>query len=440
VAQVTVFEGPLDTLSIDTAATDKAFTGDCLDGWSRPGAHNLSTPVHRGKRTGDLIRVILDAIGWPDTAETRSIDWGATTVPYWWLEGVDARTAVTDLVHSEGPPSIAWVQNGCFYFRDRHHRVTLNNSLTSQGTYTHTIPAGPIGTDHKILKNAFHYDHGLDYIINSATLEVAPWVPQPRQTVWSTTDPIVLGGGESVTFVIRADNAFIDLQTPSALVQMDNGELSRDYIIGTGSIASFGLSRTSGQSAYLTITAGGGGVYLENGIKVRGSPLQPGAARQFTATDPASQATYGDKDWDGTAPWAHYYDAQALVSRVVAVYASPQPSVTFEVEARLGSNTLTRILGTAVSDRITVRNDEMGLAADFHVEQGTHTVQSMGVRHRMTIGAQVVEPTQAANAFTFDVSGKGFGQGQFSLDSGLNPATMMRFDTGPGFDTGVFSV
>jgi hypothetical protein len=440
VAQVVVFEGPLESFTIDTTASDRAFDGTALDGWTRPGSSQLSTAVYQGKRTGDLIGIILDAIGWP--ADKRSLDAGATVVPYWWAEGVEANTAVTDLVHSEGVPAIGYVRNGTFVFRDRHHRVTRTTSLTSQGTYTHIQPAGPIGTDHKILKRSFHYDHGLDYIINSASLEVTPRLPTDRGVVWSSDSPIALGANASVVLVIRTDDPFIDLQVPSAAVTYldDGGVLTADYRVAAGS-ATITLSRTSGQSAFLTITAGGSGVFLDTGIKVRGTALKQGSPQIVSASDAYSQQRHGVKDWDGAAPWAGPHDAQAIVGQVVAIYSQPMPSVTFDVDGVLGSGTLTRILATDVSDRITVRSDEMGLNADFTVERVDHEIRQLGVRHVCTIGAQLAEPTQASVPFMFDVAGQGFNAGQFTLDVGNNPTTMFRFDTaGQGFNAGVFAV
>lgn len=602
---VAVFQGPIDTLDVDPNAAAKDFTASCADGWGKPADTKLSTTVYQGLRTGELIGVVLDAIGWP--ADKRSLDWGATQVPYWWLEDVDAASAINDLVHSEGPPAATWVQNGVFYFRDRHHRVTQPSSLTSQGIHTHTIPAGtgpgatvsllpgtfetageaanwaptsatfvqssaqarsgafsglltvtgtpvqafvrpssafsapvrpgvqyrllcsvrspsalssvspaidwfdaglnyittsnpggaalaantwvdydytsasvaPVGTiappgaawaaygptvggspaagtqlfadnvsllvagnsNHKILAGSFQYQHGLDRIINSATLEVAPWQPDVPQVVWSITDPIALNANETTTLVISSDTPFIDLQVPTqSFTYLDDGIFRSDYSLASGSISSITLSRTSGQSALLTITAGVGGAFLDQGINVRGRPLKQGAARQFTAVDPASQATYGNADWGGSAPWAHLYDAQAIVNRVVSIYSQPQPSVTFDIEGALSAQTLSRILHTQISDRITVRNDELGLNADFFVEKITHTIRRLGARHVLTVGAQVVQPYQAALPFMFDVSGQGFDQGQFSLDAANNPATMFRFDvSGQGFSQGVFA-
>lgn len=437
-----LFQGPTTApMNVDTTRKELAVT--CSDGWGKPGDTKLSTTVYQGNRTGDLINVILDAIGWP--AAARSVDPGVTFVPYWWVEGVDASTAVTDLIHSEGPPAIAYVQNGVFVFRDRHHRVTQTASLTSQGTYTHTIPAGAVPGDYKILTGSFGYDNGLDRIVNSATLEVTPRIPANPAVVWSTDDSIALGANESRVFMIRPDDPFINLQTPSVtgqFVQDQDGTTSYlpDYVLGSGSV-SFGLSRTSGQSAFLTITAGGSGCSLPQGLRVRGTPLIAGATRQFTTSDTVSQKKYGNADWDGAAPWAGYYDADAIVDHVVSLYAQHQPSVTFDVDGAVSPATLARILTTQISDRITVRNDENFVNGDYSVEQLTHTIRGLGRRHLLTIGAQVVEPVQAANQFTFDVAGKGFNDGQFALDSANNPATMFRFDVvGKGFNDGAFSV
>jgi hypothetical protein len=429
----TVFNGPIDDLDVDPNASAKDFTAVCSDGWGKPGDTKLSTPVLQGQRTGKLVQTILDAIGWPSGNAYRSIDWGVTVVPFWWEEGTDASTAIAKIVHSEGPPAIAYVQNGKFFFRDRHHRVANPESLTSLGTYTHTIPAGAVGGDHKILRGSFRYNHGLKNIVNTATIEVTPRAPGPEVVVWSIDGALMLGSGEVRTFELRTDDPFINMQTP------DN---TLDYTLDSGSV-SWSLDRDSGQSATLTMTGGGGGTAISTGLRIRATPLTAGPVQKFSASNPASQATFGTNDWAGEAPWAYYYDAQVVCDRVVGIYSQPSPSISFDVDGVLGAATLTRILGTAVSDRITVRNDELGLNADFMVEQITHTVTKMGVRHVQTIGAQIAEPYQAEDPFVFDTATplvNGFGNGRFALDVGYNPVTMFRFDVaGVGFDQGVFA-
>lgn len=637
----TLFLGPMDVPDVDPNAAGRDVSVSCSDGWGRQGRLKVSTPVYQGLRTGDLINVVLDAAGWP--ADRRSIDPGATVVPYWWVEGQEAANAVDDLVHSEGVPAVAYVAAGVFVFRDRHHRLLDPPSLYSQGTYTHlqspgiwasasdsfsrsvssgwgtadtgqawttsggvvsdfnvgsgvgtqshsavnvsrrawlasvtseqiqatvsvpvvatgaalnaavtlrnldpvndhyraqlgfglagamtlslvertggadstlatvaladtyaagtrvtvrfradgktlrakawltgaaepgwqvsatdpTIGSGyPPGvrtlvatgntntlpvvfsvddvvvspTDDKILKGSFRYNHGLANVVNSASLEVTPRIPADRQVVWSTDNPVTLGASESQTLVIRTDDPVVDLQLPSALIAyLEDGTTTFDYHLASGAV-SFALSRTSGQSALLTLTAGAAGAVLDTGLRLRGTPLRAGAARIFSAADVSSANSYGDSDWGGSAPWAHFYDADVLVRSVVSQFAQPRPTVQFEVDGVVSPATLTRILGTALSDRVTVRNDEMGLNADFMVEQLGHTIRRMGQRHILTVGAQLAEPAQALNPFTFDTAGQGFDQGQFALDAGTNPATMFVFDTaGHGFNDGRFA-
>lgn len=432
-------EGPIDSLTADTTAKTMSF--DVLDGWGIPGQESLSTPVYSGQRTGFLIGVILDAIGWTGP---RDLDPGATVVPWWWAENVDAVTAVNDLVHSEGPPAIAYVQGGVFTFRDRHHRLTRTASTVSQGTYTHIIPAGsgPAG-DFKMLKDSFSYDHGLSNIINSATLEVTPRIPTSQTVVWSSTTPLTLAANETQTLIVQTDDPFMFAVAPDNTTQyvMDDAPTT-DYVLGAGSVAGVTLSRTSGQSLYLTITAGGSGAYLIDGLRMRAVPLVSGPTYKFSQEDASSVGTFRRNTWGGTAPWANIYDADALTQIIVATYALARPTVTFEVASSNGLPVgyLAGIVARKISDQITIRNDEMGLNAPYMVERLVHTVQKLGIKHTLQISAQVPAPTQPANALTFNVAGKGFNDGAFGVNGIPSAANMFTFDTaGRGFDQGVFA-
>ncbi len=93
----------------------------------------ISTELYEAQRTGTLLGIILDAVGWTGP---RDLDVGATHVPWWWLEESDAYSAMTDLLASEGPPSIAYAgPDGTFIFRDRHHRLLRAASLTPQAVF-----------------------------------------------------------------------------------------------------------------------------------------------------------------------------------------------------------------------------------------------------------------------------------------------------------------
>jgi hypothetical protein len=63
-------------------------------------------------------------------------------VPWWWASQADAFDMLTELLASEGPPSIAYIApDGTFVFRDRHHRLLRAASLTSQATFAQTPTA-----------------------------------------------------------------------------------------------------------------------------------------------------------------------------------------------------------------------------------------------------------------------------------------------------------
>lgn len=433
----TLFDGPIDTLEIDSTDSAKTFSATALDGWGIPGAEQLSTTVYSGQRTGFLINVVLDLIGW---SGPRDIDPGVTAVDWWWIEGSDAATAVADLVSSEGTPAVAYVDGGVFVFRDRHHRLMDANSQTSQGLYTQTKPAGPVNAgDNKILKGSFVYDHGLLNIINSVVLEVNQRQPTDVDVVWSTDEQIALGVGEVRVFVVQANDPFINALVPVPMAQgPDPDTVVGDYTLTSGSV-SMTLSRTSGQTLFLTVTAGGGGAIIQ-GLALRATPLPVARTIQVQEEDASSVSTYMRKKWDGVAPWANQYDARAIAQRVVSVYSQPRPSLTFSV-ANVNVAHLNEILERRISDRITVRNDELGLNGDFYVENLSHNVRKNGAIHTLTIGCQATDPGQPTNVFTFDVSGKGFNDGFFGVTGLNNFSQMFILDTTTStqkFDLGQF--
>lgn len=424
----------LDGVLDDTEAEgDPAgeFTASVLDGWGRPGAAKLSTPLYRGIRTGDAINIILDAIGWTGP---RDIDPGATVMPWWWEDGTDARTAVDKLVASEGAPAIAYVRGGTFTFHDRHHRLFDARSVTSQGTFTHTIPAGALPGDFKIEAGSFRYNHGAQRIINSATISTGIRTSQPLAEVWNSDDPIVIGAGVTTTIVCRSTAPFHLAATPTISAPDGGGDIQ----VRTGAVTSATLSRTSGQSTILSITCSADTVITR--LAVRALPVTVTRTVLVTATDQSSIGTFGTQELpDELQPvWANQYDAQAIATRTVAIYATYRPTIEFSVAA-LDDTYLTEILQAAVSDRITVRNDARGINGDFVIERLAHRITDMGNIHRLVVTCQAVEPTQPANVLTFDVAGKGFNQGAFGVDGIDSAASVLRFDVaGQGFNQGRF--
>lgn len=134
-----LFVGRIDDLDVHPDRGNRTIDISALDLLALFQGTKISTELYEAQRTGALVHVILDAIGW---TLPRDIDLGATFVSWWWLEETDAFSALTDLLASEGPPSIAYVApDGTFIFRDRHHRLQRTASLTSQATFASTPTA-----------------------------------------------------------------------------------------------------------------------------------------------------------------------------------------------------------------------------------------------------------------------------------------------------------
>jgi hypothetical protein len=128
-----LFRGRIDDFEVHPDRGDRTADITVLGLLSLLQGITISTELRIANRTGALINIILDAVGWTGP---RDLDLGATHVPYWWLEETDAFTALTDLLDSEGPPSIAYIAaDGTFIFRDRHHRLLRAASINSQATF-----------------------------------------------------------------------------------------------------------------------------------------------------------------------------------------------------------------------------------------------------------------------------------------------------------------
>jgi hypothetical protein len=128
-----LFTARVDDFDVHPDRGDRSVSITALDPLSLLQGVKISTELYQAQRTGTLIGVILDAIGWTGP---RDLDLGATFVPWWWLEEADAFTALTDLLASEGAPSIAYAgPDGTFVFRDRHHRLLRTQSIVSQATF-----------------------------------------------------------------------------------------------------------------------------------------------------------------------------------------------------------------------------------------------------------------------------------------------------------------
>jgi hypothetical protein len=417
-----VFNGYLDDFTVKPDPAERSIDATCTDALGRLKGVDVSTPVYQGVRTGEAIGHLLDAAGWPTTL--RDLDSGASYLPYWWVDSVDAFTALMQLVDSEGPAALATVDTqGRIVFRDRHHRLTRSASLTVQATWrasgVEPVMSSPVG-----------YDHGWKEIVNSVSVDVPMRsISSDLAVVWSSSGQFSFPAGGIIEVAVKSTSgAFINAVPP---VQ------DTDFTVLAGA-ATIALDRTSGESATLQITADPGTVLQD--LQLRANALQSTSVT-VTVEEPASIGKYGRRSMQsGRLPvWTNIYDAQAVLELTVGKHAERLPSVAVTMRAGGSAARLAECLTRNLSDRVHVVEPETGLDVDCFIEQIAHAVDEGGRRHVTTFGIEKI-PVVVANPFTFDVAGQGFDQGQFGQVGQDNPANMFRFDTsGQGFDQGVLA-
>ena len=305
----------LDDYEVIPNREDRAVRLTLLDGLAKLVGADISTPVHEGLTTGAAIDLVLDEIDW---TAGRDIDNGATTVRYWWEEGTDAATAVERLVNSEGSPAFCFIgADGAFVFRDRHHRLTRAVSTTSQATFS-----GTTGGAEPKHSPPMTYDYGWRNIVNSVATSVEERTGTEIIRVWETEDSITIPASGVRVIGIEATDPFLDAITPVA---------GTDYQLDAGTVTP-ALSRTSGQRALLTLTAGGSAVQI-TGMAVRATSLPVSRTYNVEASDATSVGKYGKRSDPIDAPWVGVHDAQALADLRVARRKDPVASVEMTVKS-----------------------------------------------------------------------------------------------------------
>jgi hypothetical protein len=417
---VGLFDGYLDDFDIKPGLNDRSVPMSCVDALGRLKGVSVTTALYKGIRTGTAVGVLLDAAGWSSTA--RDIDSGASFLPYWWLDDVDAFEALMQLVYSEGAPALVTVdRNGSIVFRDRHHRLTRAASLTSQATWRSSAVE-------PVLSDPITYDHGWSEIVNSVTTEVPiRAVDSLPSQIWSAPGVLTVPAGTTLQIIVHGSSPFQD-----AIVPIQD----TDYTLVSGDVTP-ALSQLSGQSTTLALTSTGGAVIQD--MQLRATVIQSTSVL-VSVEDDASISRYGRRTID-TAQlpvWANAYDVAAILGLLIAKRGDRLPTLQVTMRGAGSPLRLAECLARTLSDRVHLTESLTGLDADCFIEHIAHTVDSGGRQHVTTFGVEKVPPL-VTTPFTFGVAGQGFDQGLLGGGGLDNPATMFRFDTaGVGFDQGVF--
>lgn len=405
-----MFRGDLDDLTLLPGREDRYLSVSCIDGLGQLRGTTISTGVYQGLRPGEAIGLVLDAVGWPATL--RDLDVGATVMPFWWLDGADAFDAILEIVNSEGPPALVTIDatTGNFVFRSRHHRLLNSVSTTAQSTWRSS------GVE-PVISAPTSYNAGFKEIVNAISFELPQYmVTGDLTTVWSSQGLLSVASGETKQIVAQGSSPFINATPP---VQ------DTDYSLVSGTVT-ITLSRTSGASTTILVTASGGAAII-SGLSLRAQAVSTSTTIQVTAEDGGSIIKYGRSSLpSGREPkWASAGDADAICQIILGQRAERLPTVAVTM---VSANTtrLTQQLTRDLSDRVHITEAHSGLDADCFIERIAHTITQGGTEHRTTFGLEKC-PTQISGAFILGTSLLGTGVlGRRGL---ANPSTMFVLGT-----------
>lgn len=350
---------------------------DAYDGLAKlVSAENISTAMYTSITTDVAIGHILDAAGWP--AADRTMDTGKTTLARWWVDGISAFNAIRDLVFTEGPGALFYIDaSGKFVFESRHYRLLTTRCTTSQATFRSSGTEPIFGKD-------FQYEPSIRGIINVCTIPVKSFGSTSSVTFWTDSGlPRTLGAGEVLT---------LDVSTTTD----GFSGASISHTLSSGSLASGPtLSRTSGKRATLTATAGAGGAVF-SALSATGTTWAVTTNDVSNSLDASASITdYGRRmfpsayvpQWVPTVNEATDF-CNAVVGRRKNGVAQARVTVTNGASARL-IQALTR----QISDRITVVESERAIINDdFTIEAVTHEVLT-GRNHRTTFALEKCSDT-----------------------------------------------
>lgn len=373
----TLFLGRIDTLEAMPALDERRVTVQCYDEmvYSLRESEKVFThltgslPLREpdasgvGPFTGLAVHEVIDEqLLWPYGS---NLDDGLSEMDTFWVDGDDGLTAVHDLVEEEiGLFYLAG--DGQAIFEDRAHRWQADH-LTSQATYT-DAGAGALRYD-----DFSPYGFGVENSYNRARGVARPRESAGSLEIFELGESVPISPGETKTIITTWDNPASAFVSSSFVANTAADGSGMDVTANVAKVE--GIKKAT--RAFLQLTNNGGSVaYIISASVTMTIRKRAGREAEFEVEDTAAQADYGirrfpfEPDKIGKAEKARDYAAIA-----VDMFKTPAPSVKLGFAA-YDTTMLTEMLNRDISDRVTVVNDELGLSADYFVEQIGYSLQA----------------------------------------------------------------
>lgn len=360
--------GVVDTVKQNPMLGDESVDVTCLGVISfltgkPPFGHGpLSTEVKILDLTSAIITEILDQVNFPGDYSAPSP--GEVINAYWWAEGKDPWTAILEQVNSEGPNSSFYENAGSFRltFNNRVSTVDVTRMNTSQASLSDDVG------DAIQIARPFNYDDGLDRLINYVRWELSERIFDAEvSNIWNYNDPLTLDPDEIATFGV-SDSDSVPFTGTTSLAE------GIDYVVLSGSVASISLDRESGETATLTVTAGGGGVSIQF-LQVRARLLSIVRKTVYVNTVGAPLDTGTAKQGFNGPTWEGIFSSYIIenINSMVVLWSSGRPMVFLTLQD-INNTILVQQLTRELMDRITVIETQSGISQDYWITNIKHTV------------------------------------------------------------------
>lgn len=270
------------------------------------------------------------------------------------------------------------------------------------------------------MSRPFTYDVGWKDIINKIETTSEKRYPTfTQETVWSDDSARTIFPGEPYTYKAKAQDPFYDARVPVAGLKSFSGSEQivtpedYDFLVESGSV-SVSLSRTSGQSADITVTALDNTPATISNMALKATPVRVMVTLHAKDEDKDSQSLEGVKtpdDKEKPSEWANINDSRAIMEIILDQRYKKLPFIEFRL-TNGNAIRLRSMLDHRLSDRIDITETETFTDDDFYIEQIKHTISNSGLTHETMIGCEQI-PRPIPGAMIFDDPDTGFNVGVF---------------------------
>ncbi|MBA7694057.1 hypothetical protein ES703_102658 [subsurface metagenome] len=296
----------------------------------------------------------------------KILDSGQDTVPLAYWHKVRARFALEEVEDSE-LGFIYFNGAGELCFEDRHHRFSATHQ-TSQATFDDTMVD-------------IFYDYSARKVFNEIRATITPWELKTIAELWRLEETPSIENGETITLWGNFEFFADAITTPVATTDYTANSAAD----GGGDDETANVTITMSKLAKavkLVIQNDAAHIVYITFFRVRGTYYDSETKLSRKSEDATSQGLYQKRTLSIDGKYLTDADlAQNYCDYALGRFKDPQADIVITLINK-SSTLLTQILSREISDRITVKNTELGLDRKYFINKMEHEITQGGTVHR----------------------------------------------------------